>query len=115
MIERGKTVFRTMFGKLHSLEIGCQRKWIERDFCKTEFSLEFFGNEFLCLFIDEVGNDKKTRQTIRNQQNNEDNLEPFGKTVSPERWYALQRIFHFILLVTRSFLPIIPALNKAGS
>lgn len=79
MIERGKTVFRTMFGKLHSLEIGCQRKRIERDFCKTEFSLEFFGDEFLCLFIDEVGNDEKTRQAIRNQQNNEDNLETLAK------------------------------------
>lgn len=89
MIERGKSVFRTMIGKLHSLEIGCQRKRIERDFRETEFSLEFFGDEFLRFFIDQVRNDKKTRHTIRDDQNDKNDLELFDEGATPEGGYAL--------------------------
>lgn len=89
MVERGKTVFRTMGGKLHTLEIGCERKRIERDFSETELSLEFFGDEFLRLFIDQLWNDEKTRDSISDDQNNKNDLEPFDEGAPPKGGYAL--------------------------
>lgn len=89
MLERGKTVFRTMIGKLHTIKFCRQCKRIERDFGKTELSLEFLGDEFLRLFIDQVRNDEKTRHAINDDQNNKNDLEPFDESAPPEGGYAL--------------------------